>query len=88
MWSRHSIVRACHQCDRDLMDCRYGYEPQRVAVWIYWQALLLLRKGVPFYGPPSGRQQADIKMQLKARDAQGKRCWTWRPADGFPWTAG
>jgi hypothetical protein len=32
--------------------CRYGFQPQRVAFWIYWHALLLLWKGVPFYSPP------------------------------------
>ena len=26
--------------------------PQRVAVWIYWQAVVLLWKGVPLYGHP------------------------------------
>ena len=29
---------------------RYGFQPHRVALWIYWQAVLLLWKGVPFYG--------------------------------------
>ncbi len=28
---------------------RYGFQPQRVAVWIYWHAVLLLAKGVPFF---------------------------------------
>jgi hypothetical protein len=74
-------------CSTGVMDRRYGYEPQRVAVWIYWQALLLLRKGVPFYGPPSARQKAEIASELRADDGKGRRCWTWRPASGFPWTA-
>lgn len=29
---------------------RYGFQPHRVALWIYWHAVLLLWKGVPFYG--------------------------------------
>lgn len=29
---------------------RYGFQPHRVALWIYWHAVLLLAKGVPFYG--------------------------------------
>ena len=28
---------------------RYGFQSQRVAVWIYWHAVLLLAKGVPFF---------------------------------------
>ena len=28
---------------------RYGFQPHRVAFWIYWQAVVLLWKGVPFY---------------------------------------
>ena len=31
---------------------RYGFQPQRVAVWIYVHAVRLLLKGVPFYAPP------------------------------------
>lgn len=34
---------------------KYGFQPQRVAMWIYWQALKLLWLGVPFYGPPDKR---------------------------------
>jgi hypothetical protein len=33
-----------------LLSCRYGFQPHRVALWIYWHAVLLLWKGVPFYG--------------------------------------
>lgn len=32
---------------------RYGYEPHRVAVWIYWQAFQLWRKGVEFFPLPA-----------------------------------
>lgn len=41
---------------------RYGFQPHRIALWIYWQALVLLRKGVPFHGPPDPgayRRQAE-----------------------------
>lgn len=42
--------------------CRYGFQPQRVAVWIYWHAVLLLAKGVPFFGCVRG---------LRGRQAAG-----------------
>jgi DUF1365 family protein len=29
---------------------RFGFQPQRVALWIYWHAVVLLWKGVPFFG--------------------------------------
>lgn len=32
--------------------CRYGLQPQRIALWIYWQAMVLLAMGVPLYNPP------------------------------------
>ncbi|GFH06945.1 plasmid partition, partial [Haematococcus lacustris] len=31
---------------------RFGMQPQRIACWIYWHAVLLLWKGVPLYMPP------------------------------------
>lgn len=67
---------------------RYGYEPQRLAVWIYWQALQLLRKGVPFSGPPTTRRKDLLEERLKGDDECGSRRWSWRSASGFPWTAG
>ncbi len=64
---------------------RYGYEPQRVAVWIYWEALQLLRKGVPFYGPPDERQKAELEKRVIGSDTKGSQGFRWRPAARFPW---
>lgn len=66
---------------------RYGYEPHRVALWIYWEALQLLRKGVPFFGPPSPTQKAAMQQALRHGDAGSRRRWAWQPASGFPWSA-
>ncbi|GFH16984.1 DUF1365-domain-containing protein, partial [Haematococcus lacustris] len=37
---------------------RFGMQPQRIACWIYWHAVLLLWKGVPLYMPPPMSQSA------------------------------
>lgn len=64
---------------------RYGFQPQRIALWIYWHALLLLRKGVPFYSPPSLSvcQAAESKATHPVL-SNGCPC-LWRPAQEWPW---
>ena len=66
--------------------CRYGLLPHRIAFWIYWHALVLALKGVPFFSPPP-------KAVLE-RAAEGAThpliaptgCpFAWRPAHGWPW---
>ena len=73
--------------------------PHRVALWIYWQAALLLAKGVPFqshpkYGAAGGaayrRDAAEAERPLR-RVAAGARpggcpAFTYREADAYPWT--
>lgn len=60
---------------------KYGFQPQRIALWIYWHALVLLWKGVPFYGPPSLHL---CKERSKA--AANPKCgFQWRPAQEWPW---
>ncbi|GLC77762.1 hypothetical protein PLESTB_000958100 [Pleodorina starrii] len=39
---------------------RYGFMPHRVAALIYWQAVKLLVKGVPFCPPPSKAYQREL----------------------------
>lgn len=64
---------------------RYGFQPQRVAAWIYWQAVVLLRKGVPFYGPPcKGYQQTVAKGATHPRCGFGE-FFVWADAKGWPW---
>ncbi|KAK9813210.1 hypothetical protein WJX72_010648 [[Myrmecia] bisecta] len=61
---------------------RYGFQPQRVAVLIYWQAVKLLWKGVSFYGPPSKEQR---KALANKACTQAGKCFVWRDAQQFPW---
>ena len=50
----HSSDRGIVPCDAHcVLVCRYGYQPQRVAFWIYWQAVKLLWRGATFYAPPA-----------------------------------
>jgi DUF1365 family protein len=65
---------------------QFGFQPQRVAFWIYWQAVVLLWKGVRFFPPP-----APEDYQKKAEDASkhpktgNGRYFVWRKAQGWPW---
>ena len=73
--------------------------PHRVALWIYWQAALLLWKGVPFqshpkYGAAGGaayrRDAAEAERPLR-RVAAGARpggcpAFAYREADAYTWT--
>lgn len=67
---------------------KYGFQPQRVALWIYWQALKLLWKGVPFYSPPNLEERKseliDSARHLPKFASSG--CvFDWRPAESWPW---
>ena len=46
---------------------KYGFQPQRVAAWIYMQALVLLWKGVPFFSPPDPRCDAHTTRDTRQR---------------------
>lgn len=65
---------------------RYGYLPQRVALWIYWQAAVLLWKGVAFHGPPcgAGYRRAAEAAATHPPAADG-RLFVWRPSLRWPW---
>jgi len=67
---------------------KYGFQPQRVAAWIYMQALVLLWKGVPFFSPPDPSYQA--RVEGAATTAPNRATGThfvWRDAPGWPWRA-
>ena len=66
---------------------RYGFQPQRVAVWIYWQAVLLLWKGVPFFGPPGQAACAAAGAAATHPPTADGRKFVWRPAAAWPWRA-
>lgn len=69
---------------------RYGYQPQRVAFWIYAQAIVLVWKGVRVHAPPHPSFRAGVEMGAQAQgeaegvDSRGRR-FAWRDARGFPW---
>lgn len=58
---------------------RYGFQPQRVALYIYWHAVCLLYKGVSFYGPPGS-----TVCQSAAKNGGGC-AFSWRPAQSWVW---
>ena len=74
-----------------LCHCRYAFMPQRVAFWIYWQAVILIVKGCPIHLKPDG---ASLKQRV-AREADGKLpavgggkggCpFEWRDTQAWPW---
>ena len=67
---------------------RYGYQPQRIALWIYWQAAVLLCKGARFFPYP------DQGFQARAEGAaRNPRCcggaggrFVWQPPRDAPWS--
>jgi hypothetical protein len=62
-----------------------------VALWIYWQALVLLKKGVPFHGPPVGagwRRAAEAAAARRQPRLPGGAAFAWAPAPRWPWGAG
>mmetsp|Transcript_32682 Transcript_32682/g.61431 ORF Transcript_32682/g.61431 Transcript_32682/m.61431 type:complete len:138 (+) Transcript_32682:909-1322(+) len=45
-----SLEKQCHV--HSTLDEWLWFRPQRVAIWIYWHALVLIYKGVTVYGHP------------------------------------
>ena len=70
---------------------RYGFQPQRVAFWIYWQALVLLWKGVSFYGPPPTSGACSFRPGVEAHPGNAHpksgcgRFFVFRDAQRWPW---
>jgi DUF1365 family protein len=63
---------------------KYGFQPHRIAFWIYWHAVCLLWKGVRFFGPPGL-----LACQAAAKKSgAGGGCtfnFGWRPAESWTW---
>ena len=61
---------------------RYSFMPQRVAVWIYYQALVLVWKGVPVVGHPTQSFYRDVEGRQAGRDVffydMATVRWPWR----------
>ncbi|CAL8469053.1 g8594 [Coccomyxa elongata] len=66
---------------------RYGFMPHRVAFWIYWQALKLLWKGVPFFGYPSRETRAAAERMASNPTTSQNRHFVWRNPLQYPWNA-
>ena len=75
--------------------------PHAVAVWIYWEAVWLLAKGVAFVPHPkydggmryredaaAGEAAMAASGQRRRRGAAGCPVFQWREASAYPWTAG
>lgn len=82
--SRHRRLRS-EEADLATL-CKYGYMPQRVAVWIYWQAMVLLWKGAPlFMHPRLDTYRPKVKEGMDAKQSGAKYItWDWTRVH-FPW---
>ena len=67
---------------------RFGFQPQRVAAWIYWQAVVLLWKGVSFYPPPNESYKDRVVKESKHPRMEGGKPFLWRGAQEWPWNWG
>lgn len=66
--------------------CRYGYQPHRIAFWIYSHAIRLLFKGVTLHDRPGEAFQRDV--QSKAGEVPCMPCgarFRWRPPTQAVW---
>ncbi|KAG2502138.1 hypothetical protein HYH03_000626 [Edaphochlamys debaryana] len=70
----------------------FGFMPHRVALLIYWQALVLIWKGVPLHMPPAKEYQARIVAEQGGQAADGgkqeQRAKQGVAANGSPATTG
>lgn len=64
---------------------RYGFQSQRVAAWIYWQAVLLLCKRVPFFAPPGEAYKGAAEAAARHPPTGDGRRFVWRRAQRWPW---
>lgn len=67
---------------------QFGFQPQRVAAWIYWQAVVLLWKGVSFYPPPGDGLIEKVAKSSKHPRTKDGRAFVWRGAQEWPWKWG
>ena len=67
------------------MCCRYGFQPQRDGLLIYWQAVKLLWKRAPFYGPPAEQFKEEAEKSASNPTLPCGDHFIWKPAEEFPW---
>ena len=90
-WARLKAKESKHKASRseeaDLKTLlKYGYMPHRVAMWIYWQAVILLWKGVPFHLHPSLESyKQKVKDEMHSKQKHVKfLTWDWKQVH-WPW---
>ena len=66
---------------------RYGFMPQRVAFWIYWQAFRLLVMGVPFFGYPAPDFKAGVERGSENPRNSLDQQFHWQEPKEYPWNA-
>jgi hypothetical protein len=59
--------------------------PQRVALWIYWQAVRLVAKGVDVQPKPPPDFQAAVSARTGIAPSGSGCPYTWRAARTWPW---
>ncbi len=65
---------------------RFGLQPHRIAVWIYYQAVVLLVKGVPLFSPPPFAVLEGAARGTTHPVNQVTMCpFVWRRAQRWPW---
>ena len=56
-----------------------------MTVWIYWQAIKLLWRGLQFFEPPTRQQRVDgVSSAAVPLSGCGAR-FVWRDASAWPW---
>jgi len=89
---RESVSRLPHTPSEEgdlRMVLQYALMPQRLAYWIYWQAVRLVALGVPPLVPPDPAYRARLAGAEAERGRGGgggcPRNYAWRAAAKFPW---
>jgi DUF1365 family protein len=60
--------------------------PQRVAFWIYWQAVRLIAKGCPIYPKPASSSfQLAVSSSSSIQPSRLGVPYVWREAQQWPW---
>jgi len=73
--SKHRGTRSERADLRTLYD--YGYMPQRVALWIYWQAMVLVWKGAPMFMHPRLEDYREAVEREMDRKQVGQKYRSW-----------
>lgn len=59
--------------------------PQRVAFWIYWQAVKLIAKGCPIHSKPSSEYRERVSADSTVQPSGCGAPYVWRDAQQWPW---